>query len=120
MEYVYAAMLLHKAGQKVDATGTSIGKGYAGVVKRYNFRTQDATHGNSLAHRAPGSTGSPHRERDSALLPAEIERARQLAFPLARTSARETGHCCQCEYCRRSIGALLQKLSSIVVHLASL
>ena len=46
-----------EAGQKVDATGTSIGKGYAGVVKRYNFRTQDATHGNSLAHRAPGSIG---------------------------------------------------------------
>ena len=44
-------------GQKVDATGRSIGKGYAGVVKRHNFRTQDATHGNSLAHRAPGSIG---------------------------------------------------------------
>ena len=44
-------------GQKVDATGVSIGKGYAGVVKRYNFRTQDATHGNSLSHRAPGSIG---------------------------------------------------------------
>ena len=48
---------LFEEGQKVDATGTSIGKGYAGVVKRYNFRTQDATHGNSLAHRAPGSIG---------------------------------------------------------------
>ena len=46
-----------KAGQKVDATGTSIGKGYAGVIKRHNFRTQDASHGNSLAHRAPGSIG---------------------------------------------------------------
>ena len=46
-----------KAGQKVDATGTSIGKGYSGVVKRHNFRTQDASHGNSLAHRAPGSIG---------------------------------------------------------------
>ena len=44
-------------GQKVDVTGTSKGKGFAGVVKRYNFRTQDATHGNSLAHRAPGSIG---------------------------------------------------------------
>ncbi len=44
-------------GQKVDASGTSIGKGFAGVVKRHNFRTQDATHGNSLAHRAPGSIG---------------------------------------------------------------
>jgi len=45
------------AGQRVDATGTSIGKGYAGAVKRHNFRTQDASHGNSLAHRAPGSIG---------------------------------------------------------------
>ena len=45
------------AGQKIDATGISIGKGYAGVVKRHNFRTQDASHGNSLAHRAPGSIG---------------------------------------------------------------
>lgn len=44
-------------GQKVDITGTSIGKGFAGVVKRHNFRTQDATHGNSLSHRAPGSIG---------------------------------------------------------------
>lgn len=44
-------------GQKVDVQGTSIGKGFAGVVKRYHFNTQDATHGNSLSHRAPGSIG---------------------------------------------------------------
>ena len=44
-------------GQAVDVIGTSIGKGFAGTVKRHNFRTQDATHGNSLAHRAPGSIG---------------------------------------------------------------
>lgn len=44
-------------GQKVDVQGTSIGKGFAGVVKRYHFRMQDATHGNSLSHRAPGSIG---------------------------------------------------------------
>jgi large subunit ribosomal protein L3 len=44
-------------GQLVDVTGTSIGKGFAGTVKRHNFRTQDATHGNSLSHRAPGSIG---------------------------------------------------------------
>jgi large subunit ribosomal protein L3 len=48
---------IFEPGQKVDVTGTSIGKGFAGVVKRYNFRTQDATHGNSLSHRAPGSIG---------------------------------------------------------------
>ncbi|RTE87654.1 MULTISPECIES: 50S ribosomal protein L3 [Gammaproteobacteria] len=41
----------------VDVTGTSKGKGFAGAVKRWNFRTQDATHGNSLSHRAPGSIG---------------------------------------------------------------
>jgi large subunit ribosomal protein L3 len=44
-------------GQKVDVTGTSIGKGFAGGVKRHNFKMQDATHGNSLSHRAPGSIG---------------------------------------------------------------
>jgi len=43
--------------KKVDVTGTSKGKGFAGTVKRWNFRTQDATHGNSLSHRAPGSIG---------------------------------------------------------------
>jgi len=48
---------LFEEGQKVDVIGTSIGKGFAGTVKRHNFRTQDATHGNSLAHRAPGSIG---------------------------------------------------------------
>ena len=45
------------AGQKIDVVGRSIGKGYAGAVKRHNFRTQDATHGNSVSHRAPGSIG---------------------------------------------------------------
>jgi large subunit ribosomal protein L3 len=48
---------LFEEGQKVDVIGTSIGKGYAGTVKRHNFSMQDATHGNSLAHRAPGSIG---------------------------------------------------------------
>lgn len=46
-----------EAGQKVDISGVSKGKGFAGVVKRWNFSTQDATHGNSLSHRAPGSIG---------------------------------------------------------------
>ncbi|MEX1221013.1 LSU ribosomal protein L3P [Pseudidiomarina planktonica] len=43
--------------KKVDVTGTSKGKGFAGTVKRWNFAMQDATHGNSLSHRAPGSIG---------------------------------------------------------------
>ena len=46
-----------EAGQKVDVTGQSKGKGFQGGVKRHNFRTQDMTHGNSLSHRAPGSIG---------------------------------------------------------------
>jgi large subunit ribosomal protein L3 len=48
---------IFEAGQKIDVTGTSIGKGFAGTVKRHNFHMQDATHGNSLSHRAPGSIG---------------------------------------------------------------
>jgi large subunit ribosomal protein L3 len=44
-------------GQKVDATGVSIGKGFAGVMKRWNFRGLEATHGVSISHRAHGSTG---------------------------------------------------------------
>lgn len=48
---------LFKEGQKVDVRGLTRGKGFAGTVKRHNFQTQDATHGNSLSHRAPGSIG---------------------------------------------------------------
>ena len=44
-------------GQIVDVTGVSKGKGFAGAVKRWHFQMQDATHGNSVSHRAPGSTG---------------------------------------------------------------
>jgi len=46
-----------EAGQKVDVSGVTIGKGFAGGVKRHNFKMQDATHGNSISHRAPGSIG---------------------------------------------------------------
>ncbi len=48
---------LFQPGQKVDVTSVSKGKGFQGVIKRYHFATQDATHGNSLSHRAPGSIG---------------------------------------------------------------
>lgn len=48
---------IFEQGQKVDVEGTTIGKGFAGVIKRYNFQMQDATHGNSISHRAPGSIG---------------------------------------------------------------
>jgi large subunit ribosomal protein L3 len=46
-----------KVGQKVDVTGTTIGKGYAGTIKRYNFASGRATHGNSKSHNVPGSIG---------------------------------------------------------------
>ena len=48
---------MFEAGQKVDVTGTTIGKGFAGAIKRHHFRMQDATHGNSLSHRSAGSIG---------------------------------------------------------------
>lgn len=48
---------IFQSGQKVDVTGVSIGKGFAGTIKRHNFTMGDATHGNSLSHRAPGSIG---------------------------------------------------------------
>lgn len=46
-----------EAGQKVDVRGVTKGKGFAGTIRRHHFRGQDATHGNSLSHRAPGSIG---------------------------------------------------------------
>ncbi|MDH3505481.1 MAG: 50S ribosomal protein L3 [Nitrospirota bacterium] len=48
---------IFKVGQKVDVAGLSKGKGFAGVIKRHNFSSQRASHGNSLSHRAAGSTG---------------------------------------------------------------
>ena len=48
---------LFQVGQKVDVAGTSIGKGFAGTIKRHNFSSQRALHGNSRSHRVPGSIG---------------------------------------------------------------
>lgn len=48
---------IFEEGQQIDVTGVSKGKGFSGVVKRYGFHGGDATHGNSLSHRAPGSIG---------------------------------------------------------------
>ena len=48
---------LFAAGQKVDVQGTSIGKGFAGTIKRHNFKSQRASHGNSRSHNVPGSIG---------------------------------------------------------------
>jgi large subunit ribosomal protein L3 len=51
------AVTIFAEGQKVDVTGTSIGKGFQGAIKRHNFRSNRASHGNSLSHNAPGSIG---------------------------------------------------------------
>jgi large subunit ribosomal protein L3 len=48
---------IFKVGQEIDVQGVTRGKGFAGVIKRYHFASQDASHGNSLSHRAPGSIG---------------------------------------------------------------
>ncbi len=48
---------MFEAGQKVDVTGTTNGKGFAGAIKRHNFSHQRNSHGNSISHRAPGSIG---------------------------------------------------------------
>lgn len=51
------ALDIFSVGQKVDVTGTSIGKGFAGSIKRHNFASNRESHGNSISHRAPGSIG---------------------------------------------------------------
>ncbi len=51
------AVTIFAEGQKVNVTGTSIGKGFQGAIKRHNFRSNRASHGNSLSHNAPGSIG---------------------------------------------------------------
>jgi large subunit ribosomal protein L3 len=48
---------IFKVGQKVDVSGTTIGKGFAGVIKRHHFSSNRASHGNSVSHNKPGSTG---------------------------------------------------------------
>src|SRR3954466_12402030 len=48
---------IFKVGQKVDVQGVTIGKGFAGVIKRHHFGGQNSSHGNSISHRVPGSTG---------------------------------------------------------------
>ena len=62
-----------KVGQIVDVTGTTIGKGFAGVMKRHNFAGGYASHGNSLSHRAPGSIGQ--RQTQAVYSPASACRA---------------------------------------------
>ena len=54
---VVAVESVFEAGQQVDVTGTTIGKGFAGTIKRHHFKSQRASHGNSRSHRVPGSIG---------------------------------------------------------------
>jgi len=65
-------------GQKVDVTGYSKGKGFAGVIKRYHFKSQDKTHGNSLSHRAPGSIGQNQS-------PGKVFKGKKMAGHLGNT-----------------------------------
>lgn len=53
----HVAVSIFSVGQKVDVTGQTIGKGFSGSIKRHNFSSQCAAHGNSVSHQAPGSTG---------------------------------------------------------------
>ncbi|MDH5301207.1 MAG: 50S ribosomal protein L3 [Gammaproteobacteria bacterium] len=76
---------MFEAGQKVDVTGTSIGKGFAGTIKRHHFAAQDATHGNSLSHRAPGSIGqnqSPGRVFKGKKMSGHLGNVRRTAMSL--------------------------------------
>ena len=72
------------AGQKVDVSGLSKGKGFQGVVKRWNFKTQDATHGNSLAHRAPGSIGQ-------CQTPGRVFKGKKMAGQMGRSKTTVQG-----------------------------
>jgi large subunit ribosomal protein L3 len=70
-------------GQAVDVSGTSIGKGFAGTIKRHHFRSQDASHGNSLSHRAPGSIGqnqTPGRVFKGQKMAGQLGNARRTAL----------------------------------------
>lgn len=71
---------IFEAGQQVDVIGTAIGKGFAGGVKRHHFHMQDATHGNSLSHRAIGSTGqnqTPGRVFKGKKMPGQLGNVRR-------------------------------------------
>jgi large subunit ribosomal protein L3 len=83
---------IFEAGQIIDAQAFSIGKGFAGVVKRHNFHMQDATHGNSLAHRAPGSIGqnqTPGRVFKGKRMAGHMGNVRRTAQNLEVVQVRE-------------------------------
>lgn len=70
---------IFQQGQKVDVSGRTIGKGFAGVIKRHHFARQDATHGNSLSHRAPGSIGQNQ-------YPAKVFKGKRMAGHLGNVN----------------------------------
>ena len=76
---------LFKVGQKVDVQGVTVGKGFAGVIKRHHMGGQNASHGNSLSHRVPGSTGqnqSPGRVFPGKRMPGHLGDARRTILTL--------------------------------------
>jgi len=80
------------AGQYIDVAGVTIGKGFAGVIKRHHFAAQDATHGNSLSHRAPGSIGqrqSPGRVFKGKKMAGQMGNVKRtiLSQPIVRVDA---------------------------------
>ncbi len=76
---VVAVESVFEVGQQVDVTGTTIGKGFAGTIKRHHFGAQRATHGNSLSHRVPGSIGQ-------AQDPGRIFRGKKMAGHLGNVT----------------------------------
>ena len=76
---------LFKVGQKVDVQGVTVGKGFAGVIKRHHMGGQNASHGNSISHRVPGSTGqnqSPGRVFPGKRMPGHLGDARRTILNL--------------------------------------
>jgi len=73
---------IFKVGQKVDVSGTTLGKGFAGVIKRHNFSSNRASHGNSVSHNKPGSTGqnqSPSKVFPGKRMPGHLGDVRSTA-----------------------------------------
>jgi len=76
---------IFKVGQKVDVTGTSQGKGFAGVIKRHHFKSNRASHGNSLSHNKPGSTGQaqdPGRVFPGKRMPGQLGNVKRTVLSL--------------------------------------
>jgi large subunit ribosomal protein L3 len=78
------AVTIFSEGQKVDVTGTSIGKGFQGGIKRHNFKSNRATHGNSVSHNAPGSIGM-------AQDPGRVFPGKRMAGHLGAATATQQG-----------------------------